>query len=299
MRVLPLFALAVLASLPLTQHVAAQAVKAPAAPSAGKVGEPAVAEAMTIVYGAYNAQTEVSPWPEKTWGKFPYKSDSAEEIKVHPYYHVSFTENGVAKYLLLTWTRPYGSAATDDEEDAVHACHACGVTIGAAVLRQTDAGWKLEGSNLILELAGAWGEPPKTVLFQPIGPRHYGLILHQDLYWGGTVDRNHEVYLYTGTGFRKLFDTTYEDNADSVFCHERLTKRYHSLGETQAEEVASHLCVTSQETMQFVPAAGSAFDEIRLTRQFPRYKNFGHRRVVLRYRYSKTSQKYRPLQSPK
>jgi hypothetical protein len=128
-------------------------------PDASKVFD--TAQAMKMLYGNYDAKTQVSATslPRE---KSSLPAADEQQMTVRVLFDAFSADAGQKSLVLITFAVPTSDATFD--------CHACSPTIGMAVFSQKGLQWTIDASNRAVTFAGEWGKPPTDIQLVQIGP---------------------------------------------------------------------------------------------------------------------------------
>lgn len=156
--------------------------KSRVSPESTKLNAPSgfdVSSAMSTLFGNYDAGKQLSYYDVPKSAVIDLHGSSFErgdDIEVRPFWIASTKEGDTRRVILLTYavpsTKDYAPAFEGDEP---FSCHACAPLIGAAVLVESEPGWKVESSRTAVTQSGGWGRPPDSVRIVHVGPRRIGI----------------------------------------------------------------------------------------------------------------------------
>ena len=143
------------------------------------------AKAMEMAYGSYDSKSGSSVWTPKQ-GPI-YAEHWPDQVRVEPLKDFTYAADGVARHLLVNWAKP------DESSLEEYSCHACGVLLGVIAFKEVEGGWKVEASNLQLDISGAWGRPSVAKLLK-VGRDAFGFAIQTDDMHQGEVEQGLAIY---------------------------------------------------------------------------------------------------------
>jgi len=247
-------------------------------------GEYSTAKAMTALYGSFNEHNQTSIWPQKKLGALTIAAE--EPVRVQILHDESYSEDGVHKHFLLTWTGHLSAKG----EDCMQGCHPCGVEIGVAVFAQSNNIWQVEFADLKFGELGAWGQPPDKIQLLALGPHTHGFVVHQGDMHQGIVSSYFAVYALGQNRIRSVFsiEREGEETPWQTKCEAFAKPKY-------GAKATQKICEWADERLDPLPSASLAageFFDLNLVHTFPgelscaKPASNKHVQVVDLYRYN-------------
>jgi len=211
------------------------------------------AKAMAMAYGSYDSKSGSSVWTPKQ-GPI-YEEHWPDQIRVRPLKDFTYAADGVARHLLVTWAKP------DESSLEEYSCHACGVLLGVIAFKEVEGGWKVEVSNLQLDISGASGQPSVAKLLK-VGRDAFGFAIQTDDMHQGEVEQGLSIYGPTDGVFAKWFSAQIVDLDPN---HE-----YDETCRSVSDAERSGTCVWYRSTYSLVPRRGAEVYDLVLRKRVVR-----------------------------
>jgi hypothetical protein len=169
---------------------------------------------------------------------------------VRPFWVSSVVDGGIHKIVVLTHAVPGKSGSEGEAKiDETFDCHGCIPLIGAAFFVQTENGWKVESSRLLIASMGEFARPPTEIIPIRIGPNRIGIEITDHDIGQGEMVTDRRLLVAWNSDVRMAFHSNVADS-DRGSCGSR-------------EAILP--CYANRKTMMWVPGADREFYDLIVT----------------------------------